>query len=143
MSNFAKNRPLHLWNPYLTVDFHQTFGKCASCSNSTVHAECLKKFPNVKFSKKIVISACGILISQLISTKPAPNYLQRTPGDLQPTPGGLQRTSLHLQGTSGDLQWTPGNLLQTPGDLQRPPGDLQWNPGDLQRASSGPQGTSS
>ena len=39
--NFAKNRPLHLWNPYLMMDFHQTSTQCQK------NVKCQQ---NIKFS---------------------------------------------------------------------------------------------
>ena len=211
---WGQNRPLHPWNPYLMLDFLETFIQCVSWCDLIVHGppvgpwgppvetrgplyclpwiKCvppmwwvpisslvsqwissnyepsvhpgviqlltkyfanylensnLAKYRNVKFSKKcplnfqflpktrtldkfktVTFSIKKIHITQWISTKPASNYLQRTPGDIQQTPGDLQQTS------RGPLGISSGPLGTSCGPQGTSSGPL--------RTSSGPQGTS-
>ena len=49
VSKFCKNRPLHLYNPCLTQDFHETCVKYASWHDVIVHEEIFNFCQNLTF----------------------------------------------------------------------------------------------
>ena len=56
MSNFQKNQRFDLWNLYLSLDFYETFVKCASWRDLMVHERIFNFCQNLNFWENLQIS---------------------------------------------------------------------------------------